>query len=417
MRQALRDPAWRRFFGAHAQSCLGSGLAHIAMPLLAFDRTGSPWAVAGVLIPDLLPAIVLGPLLGVMVDRVGWKSCAIAADLLRCLAFGLMAVTSSLPALIAAAALAGTGSALFAPAALTGITQLAPGDARPRAIGLYGALDDVGLTAGPALAALLLAGMPAGTLLAVNAVTFAASALLVAGINLPVTEATAAARAGRAARSLWADARAGVTALAGRPAVVALLASSTAVVLCAGVTNIGEVVLARSVLGLGGSGLAVIVTAAGLGTVLGSLAARGRTPSAWRRAYTVGLMCMAVDLLLCSLAPPLPILVLVFVLGGFGNGYALVNDRLLLGAAVPDALHGRLYALQKALTSIAFATSFVGASTLIALVGIQRTFLLAGVLMLAVVAVAGPRLRRMWPTAAAAPAQGVGSTSISPAPM
>jgi MFS family permease len=398
MRQALRDSAWRRFFGAHAQSCLGSGLAHIAMPLLAFDRTGSPWAIAGVLIPDLLPAIALGPILGVFVDRVGWRTCAIAADLMRAMAFGLMAFVGSLPALIAAAALAGTGTALFAPAALTGITRLAPGEARPRAIGLYGALDDVGLTAGPALAALLLAGMPPGTLLGVNAVTFAASALLIAGIRVTEVPATVADTGAQApARSLWADAREGIKALAGRPAVVTLLASSTAVVFCAGVTNIGEVVLARQVLGLGGSGLAVIVTAAGLGTILGSLAARGSTRHEWRRAYVVGLACMAADLLLCSLAPPILVLVPVFVLGGFGNGYALVNDRLLLGAAVPDALLGRVFALQKALTSVAFAASFIGASFLIALIDVQHAFLVAGVLMLGVIATAGPKLRAIWP--------------------
>ncbi len=71
---------------------------------------------------------------------------------------------------------------------------------------------------------------------------------------------------------------------------------------------------------------------------------------------------MAVDLLLCSLAPNLWLVLAVFALGGFGNGFALVHDRLLLGAAVPDALHGRVFALQKALTSLAFAGSFIGAS-------------------------------------------------------
>jgi MFS family permease len=414
---ARRDASWRRFFIAHGQSCLGSGLAHVALPLLAFDKTGSPWAIAAVLIPDLLPAIVLGPVLGVVIDRVGWRTCAVAADLMRFLAFSVMAFTGSLPALFAAAALAGTGTALFAPAALTGITRLAPGESRPRALGMFGALDDIGLTAGPALAALLLAGLPPGTLLLANACTFAFSALLVAGIRTSAGS-TGVAAVAPPVTSVWADVRAGLSALTGRPEVVALLASSTAAVLCIGVTNVGEVVLARRVLGLGGSGLAMLVAAGGLGTVLGSLAARGRTPDQWRRAYTVGLACMAADLLLCSLAPALPILVLVFILGGFGNGFALVHDRLLLGAAVPDALHGRVFALQKALTSFAFAGSFAGASVLIALSDVRHTFLVAGVMMLGVVACAGPRLRAAWPavpsagsTVSAVSGSSAGSTS------
>ena len=146
----------RRFFAAHAQSCLGSGLAVVALPLIAYERFGTAWAVTGVLLPDLLPAIVLGPLLGALVDRIGWRACATIADVTRCAAFALMLVLPSLPWMIAAATLAGLGSALFSPAALAGLPRLAPGDRRPAAMGLFGALDDFGLTVGPALAGLLL---------------------------------------------------------------------------------------------------------------------------------------------------------------------------------------------------------------------------------------------------------------------
>ena len=129
LRAALADSASRRFFAAHAQSCLGSGLAHVAMPLLAYEHTHSAWAVTAVLIPDLLPAILFGPLLGALVDRVGWRTCAIAADLLRMVAFTLVAFAHTLPWMVVGAALAGFGSALFSPAALSGVTRLARGQA------------------------------------------------------------------------------------------------------------------------------------------------------------------------------------------------------------------------------------------------------------------------------------------------
>jgi MFS family permease len=180
--------------------------------------------------------------------------------------------------------------------------------------------------------------------------------------------------------------------------------SSCAAVLCAGVTNVGEVVLARQVLGLGGSGLASLVAAAGVGTVLGSLAARSSHVWEWRRAYITGLSCMVADLVLSALAPSVWLLLPIFAIGGFGNGFALVHDRLLLGEAVPDALHGRMFALQKGLTSLAFAASFAGASALIAAIGVQRTFLLAGAGMLGVVLVAAPRLRAAWPAPTGGPA-------------
>ena len=398
MRKLLRCPARRRFFGAHAQSCLGSGLAHVALPLLAYDRTGRPWAVTAVLIPDLLPAIVLGPVLGTVVDRVGWRACAVAADVLRCVAFFMLAMTASLPAMVAAAALAGTGTALFAPAALAGVSHLAPGERRPAALGLFGALDDIGLTLGPALAAGLLALTGPTALLGANAVTFALSAILLAGIGGPRRKAEKAEH-----RSLITDLRVGLRSFGGRADVRLLLGSSTAAVLFAGVTNVGEVLLARDVLHAGGSGLAAIVAAHGAGTVLGSLAARFKLTFQWRRAYIAGLSCMAVDMALCAICSNFWVLLPVFVLGGFGNGFALVHDRLLLGGSVPDALHGRLFALQKALTSLGFAASFVAASVLISTSGVQVTFAIAAAGMTAVIATAAPRMRAAWPAPSAAP--------------
>ena len=398
VRAALADAASRRFFAAHAQSCLGSGLAYVALPLLAYDRFGSAWAVVAVLLPDLLPAVVFGPLIGALVDRWGWRTCAMLGDGIRCMAFLLLLFGSSLGQLIAGAALAGVGTALFGPAALAGLPQLAPGDRRPAAMGLFGALDDLGLTLGPALAAALLFVLPTDGLLALNAISFAVSGLLIAGIRTPGLAADEGVERGP---SVWAEARAGIRELAGRPEVRALLGSSTAAVLCIGMTNVGEVILAREVLDIGGSGLAVLMTAGGVGTVAGSLAARFKVAWEWRRAYQVGLGCMAFDLLACATMPSFWLLLPVFVIGGFGNGFALVHDRLLLSSAAPDSMHGRLFALQKACTSAAFAISFLGAGAMIAFGGVQVAFLSAGVGLLGVIIAVTPRLRAAWPAPSA----------------
>ena len=395
LRAALADAPSRRFFFAHAQSCLGSGLAYVALPLLAYDRFGSAWAVVAVLLPDLLPAVVLGPVIGALVDRWGWRACAILGDAIRCLAFVLLLFGGSLELMIGGAALAGVGTALFGPAALAGLPRLAPGDRRPAAMGLFGALDDLGLTLGPALAALLLFAHP-GTdgLLALNAISFAISGLLILRIDAGGRSGEAAAERGP---SLLAEARAGIRDLAGRPEIRALLGSSTAAVLCIGMTNVGEVILAREVLGIGGSGLAILMTAGGVGTVAGSLAARFKGAWEWRRAYQVGLACMAFDLLACAMLPSFWLLLPVFVIGGFGNGFALVHDRLLLSHAAPETMHGRLFALQKACTSGAFTISFLGAGAMIAIGGVQVAFLCAGFALIGVIASVSPRLRAAWP--------------------
>ena len=68
---------------------------------------------------------------------------------------------------------------------------------------------------------------------------------------------------------------------------------------------------------------------------------------------------------------------------------------LSLGAAFLQNLRT---ALQKALTSLAFAGSFVIASVLISVGGVQATFAVAGAGMLGVIAMSSPRMRAAWPT-------------------
>jgi MFS family permease len=397
-REALAEAPARRFFVAHAQSCLGTGLAYVALPLLAYERFDSAWAVSAVLLPDLLPAIVLGPVLGALVDRVGWRTCATVADVVRGLAFLLVMVAGSLPAMICGAALAGLGTALFHPAALTGLPRLTPGSRRPAGMALFSALDDLGLTVGPAVTAVALAVVAPSTLMGANAITYFVSALLI-GTLVRSDLAPEAREAVRPRVSLLSEARSGIQSVQERPEVRTLLACSTGVVLCVGVTNVGEVVLAREILNVGGPGLAMMVTAGGVGTVLGSLASRFTRGTAWhwRRAYVVGLGAMMVELLACSVLHSFWLVVPALALGGFGNGLALVHDRLLLSESVCETLHGRLFALQKTLVSMAFAVSFVAAGAVIVLGGVQLAFLLSGLTMLGVIGLAFPRLRHAWP--------------------
>jgi predicted MFS family arabinose efflux permease len=344
----------------------------------------------------------------------------IAADILRALAFLLLWRAGSLPIAILGAAIAGLGTAAFNPAALTALGALAPdGERRAAAMGLFGALDDAGLTLGPALAGVLLAVVAPSALMAVNAATFALSAILLLTLrghdHAPVERTQEP--------SLLGAAMAGWREIAARPRLRLLLTSSTAAVACVGITNVGEVVLAREVLGVGGPGLAALMVANGIGLIAGSLAARDGGSWRWRRAYQLGLACMAVELLVCAMGLPFFALLPVFAIGGFGNGHALVHDRLLLADTAPDAIHGRLFAFQKACTSLAFGASFVAAGLLIGGLGVQLTFLLAGLSLVTVMAVTAPRLRREWPgpgtsTVSRKTQTGVNSsTAGQPAPM
>src|SRR4051794_35483875 len=105
----------RRFLLAQAQGALGAGAGYVALLVLAYDRIGSAWAATAVLLADLAPAMLLGPLMGALVDRTCRLRCAVASDLIRAAAFAGLVFVGGVPGMIGLALLAGVGTALFRP--------------------------------------------------------------------------------------------------------------------------------------------------------------------------------------------------------------------------------------------------------------------------------------------------------------
>ena len=83
-----RSPSFGYLFLATAGSSFGTYLAAIALVLQIRDLTGSGVWVAALLIADFLPIVVIGFLLGPLVDRLSRRRLMIASDLAR---FGVFA--------------------------------------------------------------------------------------------------------------------------------------------------------------------------------------------------------------------------------------------------------------------------------------------------------------------------------------
>ncbi len=168
--------------------------------LLAYEQLGSAWGATAVLIADLVPAMLLGPLLGGLIDRTSRLGCAIAAELIGALAFaGLVFAHGAMP-LIALALAAGVGSALLRPATCALLPAVVTPASLSAANGLFGAVREIGQLIGPAVAAGAMLFSGPELVLALNAVTFAASALLLTRLRGHVTAISRARRRGRGAR-------------------------------------------------------------------------------------------------------------------------------------------------------------------------------------------------------------------------
>jgi MFS family permease len=386
----------RVYYLVLAQSALGNGAGYIALLVIAYDRFNSAWAISLVLLADLVPAMLLGPVFGAAADRWSRRRCMIVADALRAAAFVGVALVDSFAATFALALLAGVGTGLFTPAALAAIPSLVSSERLPTATALYGAITDLGFIAGPAIAALVfLVGGPEA-ILGGNAATFAISAVVLARLRFGaaprVDQSLEHARPG-----LMREARDGLRALAGMVAVRTVVAGSGAMLLFAGLFNVAELPFATDELDAGDTGFAVLAAIYGLGFVAGSLSgSRGGNPAALKRRFLGGLGLVGAGFLACGVAPSLATAVPAFALAGIGNGLLLVYERLLIQTTVPDNVMARIFGAKDGLTAWAFATAFVVAGGLIEGLGVRTLLVVAGAGGLLVWVGSSYALRNQW---------------------
>jgi MFS family permease len=407
-----REAGARRFFAAHTQSSLGTGAAYVALIVLAYQRFRSPWAVTLILLADFLPATLLGPVLGAAVDRFGRRRCAVLADALRAAVFAALAFVPGFGPILTLALLAGVGTALFKPAILAGLPSMVDERSLPAATSLYGAINDLGHTLGPALAgALLLVAGPSAAMLA-NGITFAISALVVASIDFGSTPVPTTGIAERP--SLVAEAREGLSVTMRMRALRTLLIGSTIAVLSAGMANVGELQLAKVTLHSGNAGFSALVAISSLGIVAGSLSAgAGGSSSSLKRRYLLGLALMGGSMIVAGLSPVFAAAVVAFALTGTANGVAASHEQLLVQRTAPEAMLGRVFGVKGTLISGAFGASFVCGGLLASLAGPRALFLVAGAGLLCAWAWSVRGLRADWP--ARQEAEPAGSPSASPA--
>jgi MFS family permease len=386
----LKDRTLRRFYSAHLQSQLGTGAAYVALLLVAYQRVHSAWAIAAVLLAELVPGVVLSPVCGALADRLERRKLAVGADLLRASAFIGLALVQPFVAVVALALLAGVGTAVFRPALNASLPSLTTEDQRSTATALYGAISNLGITAGPVLTAGLILFTGPTVVLGINGVTFLVSAALLARVPLG-----SAPRESEPRESVWADTRAGVHAATAVPGVTLVLGVTGMSTIAGGMINVAEPQLATHSLHAGGSGYALLVAIYGLGMIAGApiVARSGSRIDRLRRRWLLGIGLFGTALLGTAMAPNVATAGVTFALSGLANTLIVGPEMRLLQELVTDRLRGRLFGLHDQTYNVAFILAFLGASGVIALVGIRGVFAVGGAASLVVGAVASLRFR------------------------
>src|SRR3954463_6531841 len=227
----LRNRAFRKLWLSQVASEVGDWAARLALTTVVYARTGSAMWAALITVSGLLPMLGPGQLLATIADRVDRRLVLVAADVLRAVVFGALALSSPGTAvLLVMSVLAGLATVPFEAARAPPTLDVTDPDQLPAAMSLGQATQSLALVVGWGVGGLLLVGIGAHGAFAVNATTFLLSAGLLSRLpslrahsDVDDVESDHASRS--AARRLLAAAQAVTTEpLVRRAALVAVLA-------------------------------------------------------------------------------------------------------------------------------------------------------------------------------------------------
>jgi Na+/melibiose symporter-like transporter len=352
-------------------SAAGDMIALITLSLRVHDLTGSAFAVSALFGATMLPIVALAPLGGRLADRVESTRVLLAASVAQAVVAAGLAFVDPLAAILALTALLTAGAAIAQPAEFALVPAMATPERLAAAGGRMEAARYAGFTAGPLLAAGLVALGGTQLALLVNAASFTAVALAAAAMRTrrhPEPHAIAHEDKGAGLRSLLGDRVLRPVVLAAVGALLFISACMTA-----------EVFYVKDVLGAGDAGYAAMFAAWTLGMVFGALALPQRVPPA--AMATVALLALALQgagMAAQTAWAVLPAALAGWLVGGVGHGLKNALVRTVIAQRVASAAHGRAFAAYNAARNAAELGALGAGGALVGVLGARNALVLAG---------------------------------------
>ncbi|RZU30690.1 putative MFS family arabinose efflux permease [Blastococcus saxobsidens] len=383
MRAVLAQPDFRRLWTARTVSQWGDIFSFVALAIQIYRLTGSGLGVAGVVVAEIIPLLLVAPIAGVVVDRLPRVQVMVAADVLRAALAGVLVIWHDDPLVIYAVAFGlSAGAALFNPAANSVLPAVV---ADPGIVAANSAVWTAAVLSQIILAPLAgglvdLAGP--GWAFGLNAASFLVSARVLRGLRL----VEPAREVGR--RRLLSEAGEGVALVRGDRLLRALAIGQLLAALSAGATSALLVVLAAEHLRAPADAYGFLLGAIGVGAALGPTLLLRLIPDPRRPLYVFGPYVLrgAVDLVLASVRS-LPVAAAALAVYGVGSSTGAITFNSLLQSHVIDRTRGRVFALMDLLWQTGRLASLGVGGLLADAVGIRAVYYLGGALLLLAAAV------------------------------
>ena len=360
-----RNAGFRLLFLATLGSLLGTWLATIALTVEIWDRTHSGSWVSALLISVFLPTVVIGLVVGPLLDRLERRRLMIAADLVRALVFVALPFVHSPAAIVALATVSGLGNAVFRPAVNAGLPNLVAEGDLEAGNALFQTVENITWAAGPLIGGAIVAA--SGTHLAywINAASFVGSALLIRAIPRRRLQSKTAISRGH-----WRDLADGLAVARQSRALQTVVGAWSVAMLGSACIDVGEVVLAKQSFKAGDFGFGLLFGAGGLGLAIGSFAggllATRRTMAS---LYGPAILLMAIGYAAAAVSPNVWVASVAVVFAGAGNGAASLFNVLLIQRGVADAYRGRAFTVAMSVTYAVLGPAMAGAGPLTSALG------------------------------------------------
>lgn len=379
----MHQKSFRRLLAALAASQLGDWMYNVALLAFVFEHTHSAAWLSATTVARVLPIVLLGPLAGILGDRFDRRLVMVASDIARVGAMlGLVAVARyGLPLALVptAAAFATAAGAPYPSCVAASLPRLLSRDELPAANAARAAIGPLAVVAGPVLGAGVLAVADAGWVFALNAATFAASALLV--VALPDRAAFRPSGGGEREPGLWAAVTVGARELLHRPALSRLVGADILCSLSYGVLTVALVTVSARV-GWHDSGYGVLLAAVGAGGLGGTaVASRAVRRFDRRRVSSLALLLVGAALPPMALAPTPAVVLFAALAAGAGSLVVEVGVETVLQEQLPDDVFARAYGFAFPASIGGIALGALLAAPLSALLGLGGTLTAVGALV------------------------------------
>jgi MFS family permease len=392
MLSVLANRTYRHLFLAQVIALVGTGLATVALGLLAYDIAGADaGAVLGTALAIKMVAYIgVAPVVGAYADRLPTKALLVAMDLLRAGVALALPFVDAVWQVYLLIFLLQSASAAFTPTFQATIPTILPDEEEyTNALSLSRLAYDLESLLSPILAAALLTVISFHWLFAGTSVGFVASALLVVTAALPHREAAAAKVEG-----VWRKTTRGARIYLATPRLRGLLAITLAAAAGSAMVIVNTVVIVRG-MGRSQEDVALALAAYGGGSMLAALLLpRVLRQMSDRSVMLAGSLVLACVLTAYALLPVTWAALLVCWLA-MGAGYALcvTPGGRLLRRSSGDADRPALFAAQFALSHVCWLIAYPIAGQIGARAGMGTAFL-----VLAVLAAIGLVLAlQLWP--------------------